>query len=86
MARMTRTQITLEEEEYLFLKAQAVESGASLSSIVRRLVRASMQDASADAPHIWDIAGLVGESDFTGKDHDAVLYGRGPGQGTGGCA
>jgi hypothetical protein len=83
MARMTRTQITLEEEEYLFLKAQAVDTGASLSSVIRGLVRARMQDAAADAPHIWEIAGLIGESDFSGKDHDAVLFGPGPGHETG---
>ena len=83
MARMTRTQITLEEEEHLFLKAQAVGTGASLSSVIRGLVRARMRDAAADAPHIWEIAGLIGESDFSGKDHDAVLHGLGPGHVTG---
>jgi len=79
MARMTRTQLTLEEEEHRFLKARAAESGSSLSSVVRGLVRERMQRAAADAPHIWDAAGLIGESDFSGKDHDAVLYGHRPG-------
>jgi len=78
MARMTRTQVTLEESEYRFLKARAAESGSSLSSVVRGLVRERMQQAIAGAPHVWDIAGLIGESDFTGKDHDAVLYGQAP--------
>jgi hypothetical protein len=78
MARMTRTQVTLEESEYRFLKARAAESGSSLSSVVRGLVRERMQQAAADAPHVWEVAGLIGESDFTGKDHDAVLYGRDP--------
>jgi hypothetical protein len=75
MARMTRTQVTLEEEEYRFLKARAAESGASLSSVVRGLVRERMQHAAAGAPHVWEVAGLIGESEFTGGDHDAVLYG-----------
>lgn len=78
MGRMTRTQITLEEEEYHFLKSQAADSGASLSSVVRGLVRARMETATANAPHIWDVAGLIGDSDFSGKDHDVVLYGDGP--------
>ena len=78
MARMTRTQVTLEESEYRFLKTQAAESGSSLSSVVRGLVRERMEQAIAGAPHIWEVAGLVGESDFTGKDHDAVLYGQAP--------
>lgn len=76
MARMTRTQVSLEEDEYRFLKAQAARSGSSLSSVVRQLVRERMGLASAQAPHIWEIAGLIDVSDFTGRDHDAVLYGR----------
>ena len=80
MARMTRTQVTLQEEEYRFLKARAAESGSSLSSVVRGLVRERMQRAASDAPHVWDVAGLVTGSDFSGKDHDAVLYGRRPGE------
>ena len=75
MARMTRTQVTLEESEYHFLKARAAETGCSLSSVVRSMVRANMQQAATDAPHVWDMAGLVSTSDFTGRDHDAILYG-----------
>lgn len=75
MARMTRTQVSLEEEEYRFLRAQAAASGASLSSVVRSLVRQRMERAAADSPHVWEVAGLIGESGFSGKDHDAVLYG-----------
>ena len=75
MARMTRTQITLEEQEYRFLKARATEGGVSLSSVVRGLVRQSMTTTAASSPHIWEVAGLIAESDFSGKDHDAVLYG-----------
>ena len=80
MARMTRTQVTLEDDEYRFLKARAAASGSSLSSVVRGLVRERMQHAAANAPHVWDVAGLISESDFTGKDHDAVLYGHHPGE------
>jgi hypothetical protein len=84
MARMTRTQVTLEEGEYRFLKDRAAQSGSSLSSVVRGLVRERMQQAAAGAPHVWDMAGLISESEFTGRDHDAVLYGRDPGaSGTG---
>jgi hypothetical protein len=73
MPRMTRTQITLQEDEYLFLKGQAVTHGASLSSVVRGLVRERMGQSALSAPHIWEIAGVVTSSDFTGKDHDVVL-------------
>lgn len=76
MSRMTRTQLTLEEDEYLFLKAQALRTGTSLSSIVRSLVRARMNAESEIVPRIWDLAGLISESDFTGKDHDEVIRAR----------
>jgi len=78
MARMTRTQVTLEEEEYRFLKSQAAENGVSLSSLVRDLVRERMRRVAATAPHVWDIAGLITVSDFTGSEHDDVLWGRPP--------
>jgi hypothetical protein len=79
MARMTRTQVTLEESEYRFLKARAAESGSSLSSVVRGLVRERMQQAVASAPHVWDVAGMISESAFSGKDHDAAIHGDDPG-------
>ena len=78
MARMTRTQVTLEETEYRFLKARAAETGASLSSVVRSLVRERMQQTASAAPHVWDVAGLITDSEFSGKDHDAIIYGRDP--------
>lgn len=74
MPRMTRTQVTLEEDEYLFLKAQAAQTGASLSSVVRGLVRARMSGAPDAIPHIWDLVGLIEDSDFTGEDHDEIIY------------
>lgn len=75
MARMTRTQITLEEAEYHFLKARAAETGASFSSLIRELVRERMERVAASSPPVWAVAGLVTESGFSGKDHDTVLYG-----------
>lgn len=75
MARMTRTQVTLEEAEYHFLKARAAETGSSLSSVIRELVREMMNRVAASSPPVWDVAGLISESGFSGKDHDAVLYG-----------
>jgi hypothetical protein len=77
MGRMTRTQITLEEDEYLFLKAQAAQKGESLSSVVRGLVRASMSKEPRPVLHIWELAGIFTEpgpdDGLTGKDHDQML-------------
>ena len=74
---MTRTQITLEEDEYLFLKSQAADTGTSLSSVVRGLVRARMGDTPSPPLHIWELADLVPasdcEMDFSGRDHDKVI-------------
>jgi hypothetical protein len=76
MARMTRTQITLEEDEYLFLKTEAAQRGGSLSSVVRELVRERM-DAQAGAPlHVWELAGLLADCEYdgtSGADHDRLL-------------
>jgi hypothetical protein len=77
MPRMTRTQVTLEEDEYLFLKTQAAESGTSLSSVVRGLVRERMSRARGAPVHIWELADLVPaydrDMDFSGRDHDQVI-------------
>jgi hypothetical protein len=74
MPRMTRTQVTLEEDEYLFLKTQAAESGTSLSSVVRSLVRARMSQAPDGVPHIWDLAGIITDCDYEDEDHDTLIY------------
>ncbi len=77
MARMTRTQVTLEEDEYLFLKAEAAQSGTSLSSVVRGLVRARMSEEPEPVLHVWELAALLPEGgpddSLSGKDHDEML-------------
>ena len=76
MARMTRTQITLEEDEYLFLKSQAAQRGSSLSSIVRELVRARMGAEHYQPLHIWELAGILTDCEYdgvSGKDHDKAI-------------
>lgn len=80
MARMTRTQIMLEQEEYRFLKARAAEQGTSLSAVIRALVRDNMEQTHSDRPHVWELAGLIPESDFSGKDHDRILCEAAPAQ------
>lgn len=63
MARMTRTQITLEEDEYLFLKAESAETGESLSSVVRGLIRARMARSPERVLHVWELAGIAGAAE-----------------------
>jgi hypothetical protein len=79
MGRMIRTQITLKEDEYVFLKAEAADKNQSLSSVVRDLVRAEMLNDHRPVLHIWELAGLLppsgapGEIDYSGRDHDKVI-------------
>ena len=71
---MTRTQITLEENQYLFLKSQAAEAGDSMSAFVRRLVSDRMNETPQNAPHIWELAGILGDCEYTDEDHDTLIY------------
>jgi len=73
MARMTRTQITLEEDEYLFLKSQAAERGISLSAVVRSLVRTNMGEDPERPLHIWELAGILEGCEYSDEDHDETL-------------
>ena len=76
MARMTRTQITLEEDEYLFLKSEAAERGGSLSSVVRELVRTRMGLEPRGPLHVWELADLLEDVEYdgsSGADHDQML-------------
>jgi hypothetical protein len=34
-----------------------------------------MERLAVASPHVWDLAGVIDASDFSGKDHDAILYG-----------
>lgn len=74
MARMVRTQVTLDEAEYRFLKTEAAMREVNLSSLVRALFREDMLRATEEVPHVWDVTGLVETSDVSGKDHDEVIY------------
>jgi len=73
MARMTRTQITLEQDQYRFLKSEAAQRGCSVSAIVREAISERMRLAAEASPHVWDLAGFIKESDISGKDHDRAL-------------
>ncbi len=75
MSRMTRTQISLQEEEYLFLKRQAERDNQSLAAVLRRLIRKEMKAQPDTVAHVADLAGLIETSPFTGADHDVILYG-----------
>lgn len=74
MTRMTRTQISLEEGQYRFLKREAARRESSLSSVVRELVEELMRGADADGPSIMSIQGVFSDGRVTGRDHDRILH------------
>lgn len=74
MARMTRTQITLEEDEYLFLKSEAADRGTSLSSVVRELVRGRMSVTPHRPLHVWELAGILGDVKYPEPSDDPLDF------------
>lgn len=75
MARMTRTQVSLEEKQYLFVKKEAARQGKSLSAIVRDLIEGRMTAQVSDGPRLGDIVGFFSGGGLEGLDHDHYLYG-----------
>jgi hypothetical protein len=76
MERMTRTQIMLEPRQHAFLACEAAAEGLSISALLRRIVDAHVQTVSPgrEAP-LWMLAGIIEDSEFSGRDHTEVLYG-----------
>lgn len=73
MARMTRTQISLDPTQYDFVKSEAVLHGVSLSEIVRALIAERMASRSVVPESIMQIAGLIQDGTVAGADHDRLL-------------
>ena len=74
MASMTRTQITLEEDEHLFLKSQAAQRGTSLSSVVRGLVRERMSTEPHRPLHVWELASILGDVNYDRSSGEALDF------------
>lgn len=72
---MTRTQISLEDKQYLYLKREAAAGGTSLSAVIRGLIDSRMCAQSAEGPRLEDITGFFSSGGLEGVDHDHYLYG-----------
>lgn len=72
---MHRTQISLGEDQYRFLVAEARRLGVSLAEVVRRLIAERMAGREEAEDPFEALAG-AGEGDgrFSGRDHDHILY------------
>ena len=74
---MHRTQIQLEDRQYMALKARARKEYRSLSQLVRHAVDLLLGREATVSPkkHLSDICGIATDPKGpTGRDHDKVLY------------
>jgi hypothetical protein len=72
---MTRTQISLEDKQYLHVKRQASARGSSLSAVIRELIETHMGAQGAEGPRLEDMTGFFSGGGLEGVDHDHYLYG-----------
>ncbi|MFZ1426364.1 MAG: ribbon-helix-helix domain-containing protein [Geminicoccaceae bacterium] len=72
---MHRTQISLEPEHYGFLSAEARRLGVSMAEVVRRIVEERMAKGQKPDPFADLVGAGEGDGNFSGADHDRVLYG-----------
>ena len=75
MERMTRTQIMLEPRQHSFIASEAASRGVSVSALVREIIDAHMENTPLSRGGLMDLAGIITQSDFCGRDHDEVLNG-----------
>ncbi len=68
MTRMTRTQISLEDEQYRFLKREAARRKLSLSSVLRELIDVRMREMVAAGTSIMSMKGIFSDGRPTGPD------------------
>ncbi len=75
MARLHRTQILLEKDQYAQLQARAAAERLSLSGLIRRLLRAQLEPKSTQKrPRLRSLAGAFSDPGFSARNHDDVLY------------
>ncbi len=75
---MHRTQISLEEKQYLFLMQESRRRGVSLSDLIRQFVAEEMRQSPSIEDPLDKLAGMAeGPGDAVGREHDRFLYGKG---------
>lgn len=73
MGRMTRTQISLDEQQYRFAKRRAAEQALSLSAYLRGLIQERMETEEEKAYDITDLIGLFEDGGVTAENVDEML-------------
>lgn len=76
---MTRTQLLLEPWQLEALRSAAQREGESVSGLVRRILSRHLAPpsgrAAIRAPRLADALGIFDDPAFSGRDHDAAIYG-----------
>lgn len=75
---MHRTQILLDEKQYVTLRQHAKQNNRSISSIIRELLDqympASPVTSSSETP-LSQLSGMIdGNGETRGQDHNKILY------------
>src|SRR4051812_20476996 len=73
---MTRTQLILEPWQLEALRSTAEREGGSISSVVRRILTEALGGGGGRGPRLADIEGAFRDPGFSGREHDAALYGQ----------
>lgn len=76
---MHRTQITLEDTQYLSLREQARRSGKSMGQLIREMLDRELgprpPSRRQGATGLKKLRGILEDPGFGGEDHDEVLCG-----------
>ena len=73
---MHRTQILIDDWQYVALKARAEREGRSMSDILRELIAAQLGAQKSTGNDLAAIAGIGEDPASYGRDHDHFLYGK----------
>lgn len=76
---MHRTQITLEDSQYVTLRERARRTGKSMGQLIREMLNQELEAKpkarKGHASGLAKLAGVLNDPGFGGKDHDEALYG-----------
>ena len=76
---MHRTQITLDDSQYVTLRERARRTGKSMGRLIREMLdqqlEAKPRQRKGQTSGLAKLAGVLNDPGFGGEDHDEVLFG-----------
>jgi len=76
---MHRTQITLEDSQYVTLRERARRTGKSMGQLIREMLNQELEAKpkarKGCTSGLSKLAGVISDPGFGGQDHDEILYG-----------